>query len=556
MMRMVDLLRQNRKEELWHMCCGFLDLGMEGFMNIQRRLMLEQLDLLNGCELGKRIMKGSVPQTIEEFRRHAPLTTYADYCPDLLEKRDDILPEKPVLWQHTSGRTGEYGCKWIPLTGRFCDHLSKALLGVAILSGCKERNRITRLKERMKMVYAVAPRPYTSGTLLYVLQKEFPLRSLPPLEQSEAMSFESRVKEGFLQALECGLDGFCGLSLALVAVGEQFQASAQKASIKSLLSRPGALLRLTRGMLTSTLSGRPLLPRDLWKVKGIMSGGTDCAVLRERIKELWGRYPLDTYTCTEGCVIATQTWDYRDMSFVPDLNFLEFIPEKEVFREQRNNSYKPRTVLLDEVQPGEIYELVITNFHGGAMVRYRIGDMIKITALRNDELNIDIPQMAFERRADDLIDLAGYVRLTERTVWQAIENSGIPYEDWIVRKEIGEKPVAHIYLELKDGFHAGESDLEAVLYDEIKKLDERVNSSSIYSTLESMLGTIPLKVSLLPTGTFKDYTVRCKKEGADLAHVKPPHINPSDETLSQLGVERRTRGRVRYPLKAAPVHIR
>ena len=403
---MLDLLRQNRKEELWHMCCGFLDLDLDRFMTIQRQLLLEQLSLLNGCELGKRIMKGPVPQTIEEFRKHAPLTTYAHYCPDLLEKREDILPERPALWQHTSGKTGEYSCKWIPLTDRFCDYLSKVLLGITILSGCKERNRITKLKEDMKIVYAVAPRPYTSGTLLYVLQKEFPLRCLPPLEQSETMSFESRVREGFTRALEYGLDGFSGLSLALLAVGEQFQTSAHNADISSLLAHPRALLRLAGGMLKSRLSGRPLLPRDLWKVKGIMSGGTDCAVLRDRIKELWGRYPLDTYTCTEGCVIATQTWDYRDMSFIPDLNFLEFIPEEEVIKEQHHRYYRPRTVLLDEVQPGKIYELVITNFHGGAMVRYRIGDMIRITSLRNDELNIDIPQMTFERRADDLIDPA------------------------------------------------------------------------------------------------------------------------------------------------------
>ncbi len=556
MTSMVDLLRQNRKEELWHMCCGFLDLDMGGFMDIQRQLLLEQLNLLDGCELGKRVMKGPVPRTVEEFRKYTPLTTYAHYCPDLLEKREDILPEKPVLWQHTSGKTGEYGYKWIPLTERFCERLSKVLLGVAILSGCKARNTITRLKENMKMVYAVAPRPYTSGTLLYVLQKEFPLRSFPSLEQSETMSFESRVREGFLQALEYGLDGFCGLALALVAVGEQFQSSAHNAGLASLLTRPRSLIRLTKGMLKSKLAGRPLLPRDLWEVKGIMSGGTDCAVLREKIKELWGRYPLDTYTCTEGCVIATQTWDFRDMSFIPDLNFLEFIPEEEVLKEQRTRYYKPRTLLLDEVRQGEVYELVITNFHGGAMVRYRIGDMIKITALRNDELNIDIPQMSFERRADDLIDLAGYVRFTERTIWQAIENSGIPYEDWTIRKEIDKKSFAHIYLEMREGYQGNETDLALRIYNEIQKLDERVNSASIYSTLESLLGIMPLKVSLLPTGTFAGYISQRNKEGADLAHVKPPHINPSDEILSQLGAERMVKNKAPSRSKSSPAHIR
>ena len=111
-----------------------------------------------------------------------------------------------------------------------------------------------------------------------------------------------------------------------------------------------------------------MLPRDLWTISGIMSGGADGTVLKERVKKLWGRYPLDTYACTEGALIATQTWDYDGMAFIPNLNFLEFIPETEHSKWQLDRSYQPRTVLLDEVKPGENYEMVITNFHGRAMV--------------------------------------------------------------------------------------------------------------------------------------------------------------------------------------------
>jgi phenylacetate-coenzyme A ligase PaaK-like adenylate-forming protein len=286
------------------------------------------------------------------------------------------------------------------------------------------------------------------------------------------------------------------------------------------------------------MAGRPMLPRDIWNVSGIMSGGTDSAVLKEKVKELWGRYPLDTYTCTEGCVIATQTWDYDTMTFIPNLNFLEFIHEDECYKEQFNAGYRPKTVLLNEVRPDELYEIVLTNFHGGALVRYRIGDMVRIAGLRNEKLNINLPQMTFERRTDDLIDLGGYVRLTERTVWQALENSGIPYEDWTVRKEAGEKPLAYIYLELKDGYAETEEKIGAMVYGEIKKLDKRINSSSIYNTLENILGTTPVKVRLLPPGSFPNYVMERKREGAELAHLKPPHVNPSDEVLEKLGARR------------------
>ncbi len=91
MVNAVELLRQGRKEELWQMHCGFLDLSTEQFMTIQRRLLLEQIELLKRCELGNGVMRGAKPSTVEEFREQVPLTTYQDYCPELLEKREELV---------------------------------------------------------------------------------------------------------------------------------------------------------------------------------------------------------------------------------------------------------------------------------------------------------------------------------------------------------------------------------------------------------------------------------------------------------------------------------
>ncbi len=78
MPKAVELLRQGRNEELWQMCCGFLSLNLGEFMDIQERLLLEQLELLNSCPLGKKIMHGAKPKTLEEFRRQVAWTTYED----------------------------------------------------------------------------------------------------------------------------------------------------------------------------------------------------------------------------------------------------------------------------------------------------------------------------------------------------------------------------------------------------------------------------------------------------------------------------------------------
>ena len=44
----------------------------------------------------------------------------------------------------------------------------------------------------------------------------------------------------------------------------------------------------------------------------------------------------------------------------------------------------------------------------------------------------------------------------------------------------------------------------------------------------------PLKITFLPTGAFSNYTALRQAEGADLAQLKPPHINPSEKILSLL----------------------
>jgi len=532
MSRAAELLREGKTEELWQRCCGFIDLSMGEFMAIQKRLLLEQLELLKRCELGRYIVNGANPYTVEEFQEQVPMTTYADYCPVLLEQREDALPAKPILWVQTSGRSGEYPHKWVPISYRFWEEAGRNFSAIAFFAACKERGDIP-FKNGVKLLHAMAQTPYLTGTIAYKLEEELGFEFLPSLRESEEMPFEERVNKGFKMALSEGMTGFYGLAGVLVGIGEKFRQGSGNTKFSQLLSQPRVLFRLAKGVIRSKLAGRPMLPKDLWTLKVIASMGTDSTIYKERIKDLWGRAPLEVYGNSETTVIATQTWDYDGMVFFPNLNFLEFIPEKEHFKWQLNRSYQPKTVLLDEVKAGENYELVITNFHGGALVRYRIGDMIRITALRNEKLNIDIPQMVFERRADDLIDL-GFMRLTERVIWQAIENAKIPYRDWTARKEVGETAKLHLYLELDDNYTATGEDIATAVYEQIKKLDDGLYIYKDLASLEGLIGFKPIEVTLLPTGAFTNYKNQRQAEGAELVHLKPPHINPSDKVLSLL----------------------
>jgi hypothetical protein len=406
------------------------------------------------------------------------------------------------------------------------------MYGIAMLSGCKGWGNFDYIPKRPNVIYTVAPRPYMSGAMASIMEYQTHINHLPALEIAESLSYEDRVKMGFKQALSQGIDFFFGMSMVLVQVGDKFRESSGKINILPMLSQPKALFRLTKGLIKSKVAGRPMLPRDIWPVKGIICSGLDSWVYRDRIKELWGRYPLDVYATTEGGVIATQLWDYGAMVFIPNLNFLEFIPEEEHIKLQMDRSYRPKILTFDEVEAGKKYEIIITNLHGGSLVRYRIGDLIRITSLHNEKLGIDLPQMVFERRIDGIINFV-VVQLTEKLIWQAIEHAGIAYEDWTSYKKPGES-VLTVLIEPKNSFQGNIVDVATEIREYILRSDD--NNHRMSGALEDLTDMFDFRVEveLLHQGAFANYTAHRQAEGADLAHLKPPHVNPSDKVLSLL----------------------
>lgn len=524
----VELLRQGQRDDIWKRYCGFLDLDLSEVMEIQKRLLMEQIQLLSECELGRKLLGDTVPETVEEFRDTVPLTSYEPYVPYLLEQKEDALPAKPLYWIHTSGRSGEYRFKWVPVSAGMFHKWAYVGMAGAILATCQKKGDIA-LEENAKFLYCLAPLPYTSGLLAHAVLDEFPFEFMPPVEESESMSFQERIEKGFMLSFRKGLDIFFGLSSVLVRMGESFTEQSGQLELSSDLLHPRSVFRIGKALVRKQIAGRPILPSDLWDLKGIMTSGMDTPVYKDKIKHYWGKYPLEMYGGSEFGLVALQTWDYDTMTFVPDLNFLEFITEEDHLKSRQDPSYQPRTLLLDELQAGEVYEIVITNFDGGTFVRYRVGDMVRIMALRNEKLDINLPQMIFETRCDDVIDLANFARLTERVIWKALEESGVRYVDWAARKEFDDQqPVLRLYVELRDGETRDEGQIEDAVHSQLEILD------SDYRDIGEMLGLQPLRVTLFPAGAFGRYIAEKQAAGADPAHMKPPHMRPSDEIIAML----------------------
>lgn len=518
-----ELFRLGNQEKAWSKYCGFLDLSLPEFMEIQRQLLLAQIDNVYDSPLAKRFMPEK-PNDISEFRRMVRLTTYDDYADVLMNKNEEMLAEKPYCWAHTSGRGGI--TKWVPYSERAIEMFS--LVGVAsIILACASRKGEIKFGSGIRILINLPPAPYMTGLLADILVPRLGARVIPPPDEYANADFETKLKAGFAIALRSGVDVLSSMSSVLIKMGERFSESSGSIKLNSRMLAPGILWRLVTGWLRSKKEGRTILPRDLWPLKGLSCYGMDTAIYKEKLKYYWGKEPFESYGATETGLLATHAWNKKYLTFVPSFDFLEFIPEDEWIKNRKDNNYQPSTVLLDEVKPGQRYEIIVTNFHGMPFLRYRLGDLVRVVALEDEETGIKLPQMVFESRADDIIDIAGFTRLDEKTIWQSIINAGLPFEDWSARKEYeGETPVLRLYLELK--CDADKADLEKMIHRELADID------ADYANLQSMLGVFPLRLHILSPGSFQRYLEEKRREGVNLAQLKPPHMNADDKVIGSL----------------------
>lgn len=262
-------------------------------------------------------------------------------------------------------------------------------------------------------------------------------------------------------------------------------------------------------------------------MKAIVSWGMDAEIYREKIGHYWGVVPYELYACTEAGVIGMQSWRKQGLIPQPYSVFLEFIPEEEWIRSRQDTSYQAQTLLLDQVEPGRRYELVITSFYGMPLLRYRVGHLVRVLSRREEGTGIEIPSLAFESRADDLLDVAGFTRLGEKTICQALDTAGVDYVDWSMRTEKeGGKPILRLYIELRDGVDGGA--LVGTLHDSL------VACAPFYKDLDKMLEMNPLRTVTLSPDTFRRLAQEKRKKGLPPEFQRPPRTNASDGDVTDL----------------------
>ncbi len=518
--------KNSQNSELsWDPYCGFLELGTEEFADIQDKLLLEQIQLLRSSQLAERFLPQARIATVEEFREKVQLTTYEDYANILKPGLEHLLPVAPYRWAYTTYGAGE--SKWIPYTGNGFEQFLDNIMASLLIASAEEPGHVN-VRAGDVVMYNVPPRPYLCGLAAFGMKERFGLVGVLDPIVAEKLEFKARISAAFREALKDRVDLIISMTSVLLKTGERLEGHASDANAGQHRSglNHRALSRIARAKLKSALKRQPIRPRDLWHPKGIVGWGLDTSISRDKIVEYWGSQPYEMYASTEGGVMGVQPPDGRGILFNPRADFFELIPEADLNTSDHPFDLVPRTLLPSEAAPGGTYEVVITNFYGMPLVRYRTGNLIRFmpeAALGGTHL----PRFEVIGRSDQCIDIAGFTRIDEKTVWEALRLADTPFTDWAMTSEqTQDGSILHLYGEPRANSNlSGVSDR---IHEALSWIDP------LYRDLELMLDIRPLRITVLPVGAFDRYYDLKRAAGAPLTDRRPARMNAGPAVITDL----------------------
>lgn len=439
----------------------------------------------------------------DDFRKQVPTFQYEDLRPYLdkiiLEKKQNILWNKPVKWFAMSSGTTEDKSKYIPVTdeslkkGHYkCGEQLLAIYGQAnpqakfffgktlVLGGSKQINNIGD--------------GIFTGDISAILIKNlffWAKYSRTPERISLLPDWEDK-----LQALTD---------------------YAVKNDVRAFMGVPSWLLVLLKKIKADT--GRELT--DIWpNLEVFFHGGVSFTPFEVQYKKLIqkpGMYYWETYNASEGFFGVQYANDSKEMLLMLDsYTYYEFVPMSEWDKEN------PKTLTLEEVETGQNYAILIST--NGGLWRYMIGDTIEFTSTNPYLFHIT-------GRTKNFINAFGeeiIIDNAEKALSEACKATGA---------QITEYTAAPVYFgDNNNGAHEWliEFAMEPVSIDKFTEvLDgslKKVNSDYEAKRSHNLSLNMPI-VRSLPKGTFNEWMKHIGKLGGQ---NKVPRLSNNREYVDRL----------------------
>ncbi|MBL7852165.1 MAG: GH3 auxin-responsive promoter family protein [Cyclobacteriaceae bacterium] len=243
---------------------------------------------------------------------------------------------------------------------------------------------------------------------------------------------------------------------------------------------------------------------EVWpNLKVYVHGGVSFDPYRKGFEKLLGRplYYIETYLASEGFIAYQASPRHGSMKLVMNNGiFYEFIPfTDDNFLPSGEVSPKARTLLIDEVEEGKDYALLLSTCAGAW--RYLIGDVIRFTSVEESEIIIT-------GRTKHFLSLCGE-HLSVDNMNKAIEM--VSNEMNLDIKEFTVAGIPHGTLFAHHWYIGTDQPADAEQVKE--RLDQHLKSLNDDYAVERSAALKEVHVDILPTQTFYDWLESKGKSG-------------------------------------------
>ena len=523
---------------------------------VQEQFLRSLLRAYQDTQLGREFRLDTIT-SVEAFRAQVPIWPYNHYEP-YLEKvaagEVNVVTPDPVIYLNlTSGSTGSQ--KMIPVTRRSkraVEKANQAAMGFAI----EAAERQGRPLGKLLMTASAKPLGRTSGGIEFGHISGGSLRLVGALYQQvfaqpfEALSISDTTARNYVSLLFALRNPdlamiaatFPLLALQLCDYLERYSEDliedlargtiadwlVLEPELRTHLQRQFSAAPRRAAQLTAICKaeGR-LTPKQVWPKLSFITtarGGTSDFYF-ERFGEYFGDTPIfgGTYASTEGTYGAHRDFNTDGTILAVESGFFEFIPSDQWDVSQ------PKTLLPHEVQVGEYYRILTTNYAG--FYRYDIGDVVEVVGFFNQA-----PLIVFRYRQGGILS-ATTEKTTEYHATQVIQALQQEYNlrlegFCITLSEDMIHPHYVLNLELAAGQQLAHP--EAVLV----SFDRQVQAANTSYALKRKSNDIQgPHLRIFAPGTFAVLRQRQLRPGVANSQMKLPHISSDRQLFQGLSLE-------------------
>lgn len=234
------------------------------------------------------------------------------------------------------------------------------------------------------------------------------------------------------------------------------------------------------------------------KLKAFFTQDLSAAPLKDKIKEITGVYPRTVYGSTESMMSNLPSLEHPGC-FMFDWRVIypEFIPEEQSVSVDVETAEAPEILSLEEVEVGMRYQFIATPFFND-MTRYVMPDIFECVSMSDNIIGCNVPIFKYYSRADRLLVLHNFTRISEEEMLEIMLETGIQYVDFTARREREEsRDHMALYIELSE-----EMDKE-VIADKVHQA--LLEKDKDWKDLVAFLKYNPIKVTILPKGTVNRF---------------------------------------------------